>query len=250
MLNGCTNSKKNNDKIEDGNMKQKLVLIPGVGGDDALWKYQINHLSDIADITVVNLDKCKSREEMVEEVLNSVEGSFAMAGISMGGWVGMAVASTAPDRVTKFAAICTWARPMPETEKQQREILKTIKNGHYIEWIEEYLKFSIEHARGENMKNFIKLESQKALEREEVFTNHLEAYLDDFQSVHLLPKIKCPTLVIAGKNDPIFSVDEHQYIAESINGAKLAIIDDCAHFIPIEQPQALSALMRYWIKYY
>lgn len=231
-------------------MKQKLVLIPGVGGDESLWQYQIKHLSDIADIGVVNLDNCKSREEMVKTVLNSETGKFALAGISMGGWVGMAVAAKEPERITKLTVIGTWARPMPEAEIQQREILKRIKNGFYLEWLEEYMEFSLKHAKNENLKNFIMQGKAKAKEKEKVFTHHLQAYLDDFQSTHLLSEIHCPTLVIAGINDPIFSVKEHEYIANSIKGAKLAIIDDCAHFIPIEQPQALSTLMRYWLMYY
>ncbi len=63
-------------------------------------------------------------------------------------------------------------------------------------------------------------------------------------------KIQCPTLVIAAQNDPIFSVEEHDYISNAIQGAKLAIIDDAGHHIRFEQPQALSALLRYWLMYF
>ena len=85
---------------------------------------------------------------------------------------------------------------------------------------------------------------------EQIFINHLESYLDDFNSEKFLNQIKCPTLVIAAKNDPIFSVEEHEHITKSIKDAKIAIIDDAGHHIMFEQPQALSTLLRYWLMYF
>lgn len=231
-------------------MKQKLVLIPGVGGDERLWQFQIKHLADIADIVVPDLSKCSSRKAMTDVVLRSVEGKFALAGVSMGGWIGFAVAVQAPERVTKFAAIGTWARTMPDTEKQQREILNNIKNGGFEEFLKSYCEYSISHAKRKDKEFVDLLKNDASRVKEEVMINHLQAYLDDFDSQVLLPKISCPTLVIAGRNDPIFSVEEHEYIAQSVKGARLAIIDDCAHFIPFERPQALSSLLRYWLMYF
>ena len=237
-------------KKQEGKMKQKLVLVPGIAGNEYLWKFQIKHLSDIADIVVPDISNCNSREEWVEAILNCTEGKFALAGVSMGGWACFKVAAEHPERVTKLALIGTWARHLPEVEKEQDKILERIKNGHFDEFKQEYLDY-VSTNLDSSKDEFIKLvkEGMEFVD-EQVFINHLESYLDDFNSEKFLNQIKCPTLVIAAKNDPIFSVEEHEHITKSIKDAKIAIIDDAGHHIMFEQPQALSTLLRYWLMYF
>ena len=231
-------------------MKEKLVLVPGLGGDEGLWFFQIKHLSDIANIVVPDLSECGSRADMADKILASVPGQFALAGVSMGGWVGFKVAAQAPERITKFAAIGTWARMASGAENTQRKILKQIKDGSLDEFLESNLTYAIS-LRRRNDKKFVGfLKNATSQMKADVMIRHLEATMNDFDSSDLLPKIKCPTLVIAGRDDLIFSVEEHEYIAESIDGARLAIVDDSGHILPFERPQALSALLRYWLMYF
>ena len=167
-----------------------------------------------------------------------------------GGWACFKVAAEHPERVTKLALIGTWARHLPAVEKEQYKILERIKNGHFDKFKQEYLDY-VSTNLDSNKDEFIKLvEEGMQFVDEQVFINHLESYLDDFNSEKFLNKIKCPTLVIAAKNDPIFSVEEHEHITKSIQDAKIAIIDDAGHHIMFEQPQALSALFRYWLMYF
>jgi pimeloyl-ACP methyl ester carboxylesterase len=91
--------------------KPVLVLVPGLGADAGDWPHQIDHLADLADVTVADLRACASRSEMAEAVLNTVPGPFALAGHSMGGWVAQEAAARAPQRVTRLALLNTWARP-------------------------------------------------------------------------------------------------------------------------------------------
>jgi PAS domain S-box-containing protein len=128
-------------KKQEGKMKQKLVLVPGIAGNEYLWKFQIKHLSDIADIVVPDISNCNSREEWVEAILNCTEDKFALAGVSMGGWACFKVAAEHPERVTKLALIGTWARHLPEVKKEQYKILERIKNGHFDEFKQEYLDY-------------------------------------------------------------------------------------------------------------
>jgi len=95
---------------------------------------------------------------------------------------------------------------LPEVEKKQYKILERIKNGHFDEFKQEYLDY-VSTNLDSSKDEFIKLvkEGMEFVD-EQVFINHLESYLDDFNSEKFPNKIKCPTLVIAAKNDPIFSV--------------------------------------------
>jgi pimeloyl-ACP methyl ester carboxylesterase len=227
-----------------------LVLVPGIAGNKYLWQFQTRHLSDIAEIIVPDVSKCNSREEWVKVILGCTKGEFALAGASMGGWACFRVAAEHSDRITKLALIGTWARHLPEVEKEQYVILENIKNGHFEEFKQGYLDY-VSAGLANEKKEFIKLVNKgMELVDEQVFVNHLESYLGDFTSEKFLSRIMCPTLVIAAKNDPVFSVEEHEYIAQSIKDAKVAVIDDAGHHIMFEQPQALSALLRYWLMYF
>jgi 3-oxoadipate enol-lactonase len=52
----------------------------------------------------------------------------------------------------------------------------------------------------------------------------------------LLPKIKTPTLVIAGRQDPATPLEGNEYIREHIPGAKIAVLE-AAHIANLEQPK-------------
>jgi pimeloyl-ACP methyl ester carboxylesterase len=48
----------------------------------------------------------------------------------------------------------------------------------------------------------------------------------------------------------LFSVAEHEAIAAGIHGSRLAVVEDSGHGLQMEQPQAVTALLRYWLDYF
>jgi 3-oxoadipate enol-lactonase len=73
----------------------------------------------------------------------------------------------------------------------------------------------------------------------------LEGYLAcgeavrDMDHRELLPKIKAPTLVIAGKHDPATPPEANEYIKNHIPGARIEVLD-AAHISNVEQPEAYT----------
>ena len=63
-----------------------------------------------------------------------------------------------------------------------------------------------------------------------------------------LGDIRCPTLVLCGRQDALTPVDMHREMASLIRGAKLVIIEDSGHLTTMEQPQATTAVLRYWLQ--
>ena len=81
-------------------MKATLLLLPGLLCDRALWAAQIAALSDVCDPWVADLTRDETMEGMARRVLQEAPAqSFALAGLSMGGYVAMEIMRQAPERV-------------------------------------------------------------------------------------------------------------------------------------------------------
>ena len=63
-----------------------------------------------------------------------------------------------------------------------------------------------------------------------------------------LADIDVPTLVICGRDDELTPLALSEEIAEGIPGARLVPVEACAHLSTLEQPEAVTALLRYWIQ--
>ena len=91
-------------------------------------------------------------------------------------------------------------------------------------------------------------------EREPAVTSHLksmllaspvEGYLAACEALStldqraLLPKIKSPTLVIAGRHDMSTTIADAEFMRSRIPGASMTILD-AAHISNVEQPHAFT----------
>ena len=80
---------------------------------------------------------------------------------------------------------------------------------------------------------------------EMLLSTPLEGYIGCGEAVRdmdhraILAKIKAPTLIIAGKQDPATTVENAEFIRDRIAGSKLALID-AAHISNIEQPEVYT----------
>jgi pimeloyl-ACP methyl ester carboxylesterase len=231
-------------------MKPALILLPGLGADGASWQHQLEHLSDAAELTVLDLWACASRADMAEHVLRTAPERFALAGQSMGGWVAQDVAARAPERVTKLALLNTWARPDPALNEVQRDGVRRMKAGEFEPVVREHLPRILPAPALEDAALVGTLTAMAQRAGPEVVARQLQAMIDAYDSRACLPKVQCPTLVIAGREDMLFSLDEHKYITAQISGARLAIIENCGHVAALERPQAVTALLRYWLTYF
>ena len=61
--------------------------------------------------------------------------------------------------------------------------------------------------------------------------------------LHLLPQIKCPTMVVAGRHDTVRPWAGTQELAGKIPGARFELIETAGHFMPTTAPAALLALL-------
>ncbi len=84
----------------------------------------------------------------------------------------------------------------------------------------------------------------------DAFIHQEEAMLVRRESQSILASIACPTLVIHAAQDKNFSIEEHEELVAQIPHAKLAVVEDSGHMSPLEVPQAIITLLRYWLTFF
>ena len=67
--------------------KKHLVLVPGLLCSPTLWGPQVAGLSDIADITIADHTRHDTMAAIAESILAEAPQRFALAGLSMGGYI-------------------------------------------------------------------------------------------------------------------------------------------------------------------
>lgn len=228
------------------NSKPTLLLLCGLLSDEAVWVYQLEHLKEIAHVKILHFFEEDTSEKMVKTILTNAPAEFAIAGHSMGGWLALEVMRVAAKRITKLCLLNTTARDdSKEKCLRRKEMIQLVKEGQFQNLAEKITELFV-------YKPQIKKDVLDMLIRvgKEAFIHQQQAMIIREECMSILPKISCPTLVIHAQQDKNFSLEEHKEMTKKIPNAKLAIVEDSGHMSPMEQPQATTALLRFWMTYF
>jgi 3-oxoadipate enol-lactonase len=69
----------------------------------------------------------------------------------------------------------------------------------------------------------------------------------DMSQTTMLLKIRTPTLVLTGRQDPATTVEQSIVLNRMIDGSQLVVLEDAAHLSNIEQPEAFNRTVRTFI---
>ena len=227
-----------------------LVLVPGLLCDAALWAPQIAALHEVAQCWVADVTRDDTMEGMVQRVLEEVPfESFALAGLSMGGMVSMALVRAAPQRMQRLALLDTNARPdTPERTRERREFLAFAEREHGFGVIHRLMMPRILHPS--RLSDAILVRAIEAMaDRVGLagYRNQQTAVMHRPDSRPHLAAIACPTLVLCGREDGLTPLEFHEEIATAIPGAELRVVEHCGHMSTMERPDAVNAALRSWL---
>jgi len=227
-----------------------LVFLPGLLCDHALWECQLRHLADIAESQVADLTRHDGVAALAESALATAPPRFALAGLSMGGYVAQEIMRRAPERVLKLALLDTSARPdPPEQLSRRRGLIELARSGRFRGVTPRLLPLLIHPDRQSEDDLTATIMAMAQRVGQEAFVRQQTAIMGRPDSRPTLPAIACPTLVLGGREDALTPPPILAEIAAAIPGARHVIIEDCGHLPPLERPHAVSALLRQWLVY-
>ena len=168
-------------------------------------------------------------------------GRVNLAGLSLGGMVGMWLAVHRPERIARLGLLCTSAFLPPARGWLDRAAavradgMSAIVSAVVARWITADLA-----AREENLVN--ELHTMVGSVDAESYAQCCEA----IAAMDLRPdlgRIAAPTLVVAAAQDPATPPEHGRVIADGVPRARLEIIDAAAHVAPVEQPGPIARLL-------
>jgi len=234
--------------------KTPLLLVPGLLCSPRLYRPQIAALKEVAEIVVPDwrqapLSIFDSWDRTARWVIDRMPaGQFALAGLSLGGMIAVEIMQVAAERVTKLALLDTGMRSQNTAEQAVRRArIRLANEGHF------------ELVLGLQMSRFLpayRLPDKKLVDEVMAMCTEtgVEIYKrqEELAAVRVdrrpdLPKIRCPTIVVCGRDDIATPLAFSQEIAAAITGSKLIVIEQCGHLITMEKPEETNAILRKWL---
>lgn len=226
-----------------------LVFLPGLLNDARLWQHQILALADVSHPMVADITGADSMSTLASAVLEQAPtGQFALAGLSMGGYVALEIMRQAPERVAGLALLDTSARPdTPEASENRRRLIQ-LADKDFPTVVDTLLPKMVlpAHLKNDSIAGVFKAMAMSV--GKDAFVRQQRAIISRIDSRPHLERITCPTLVLCGRDDAITPVEVHQEIVGKIPTSRLSIVDDCGHLSALEQPKAVTESLKKWLQ--
>lgn len=225
-----------------------LICVPGLWTDDGLFAPQAAALADVVDLRVADVSQDDSLVDMAQRLLASVEGPFALAGLSMGGYVAQEVMRQAPHRVTRLALLDTNARAdRPEQSVNRQTAVDRVLHGQADAVFDEMIAMLVHEDRLDDASLIDAVRVMSRRVGSGAFARQQKAIMNRPDGREDLPAISVPTLCLCGQQDALTPPRVMQEMVDLLPHGTLTVVDDCGHLSTLERPDTVSDHMRAWI---
>jgi 3-oxoadipate enol-lactonase len=241
-----------------------VVLIHGLAGDWTAWKPYLAALKE--QYRVVAFDNPGSGQssavtrpvqmaELAQATLALMDAlgieCAHVVGRSMGGAIAQEMAFAAPKRVQSLAMAGSFAKLDALGERlirNMRELLQWRKN--WSEWAKVFSPSFVSpdffNANRDRMAEIERLLSDE--KRDQASYAHLAECVLQYDALERIGTLRCPTLIMAGRLDPICSKTSTGWMKERLPQAELVIFEQSSHFFLMEEAPKAIATLKDWLQ--
>ncbi|MCB1407303.1 MAG: alpha/beta hydrolase [Rhodobacteraceae bacterium] len=216
------------------------LLIPGLLCDRTVWAPILDRLPAV----VADLSTQDDLTRMAADLLAQYPGPLRVAGHSMGARVAMEMARLAPGRIERLALLDTGIHPLREGERAKRDEIVRLAHAQGMaalcdRWLPPMV-WQGNHARTALMAD---LRAMVLRMDADLHERQIKALVNRPDASEYLTAIRCPVLLLVGRHDAWSPVAQHEDMLALLPDARLVVIEDAGHFAPVEQPQAVAAVL-------
>jgi len=242
--------------VEDGPSDAPvLVLGPSLGTDLGLFDAQARDLADHYRVIRYDLRGHGGSPvvpgpytvaDLADDVRRHLDergvDRFAYAGVSLGGAIGLQLAVTVPERVTRLIVMASAAQfPDPPSWKARADRVRAEGTEFLLpSRIGAWVTPGFAESHPEETERLLDMLRRTPREGYAACCETIET----FDVRNRLAEITAPTLVIAGADDPATPPDTVRVVADGIPDARFVVVPQASHLVNAEQPQAVSAEIR------
>ena len=226
-----------------------VVLIPGLMCSARLYAAQIPHLWPCGPVTIADHTRDETMTAIARRILTAAPPRFALAGLSMGGYISFEILRQAPARVVKLALLDTTARAdTPEAMAARRAQIAQVAAGGLAEVADAQFMRLVHPLRrtDANLREINRLMAREV--GVEGFVRQQTAIVGRVDSRPMLKDIRCPTLVLVGEADTLTPPDRAAEMADGIPGAQLVEVPESGHLSTLERPDAVTEALLEWLR--
>lgn len=223
----------------------KLVAIPALGCDAGLYAPLAAGLMGVAEIQTIIADRDRM-DDCVGQVLGAVSGEFIVLGTSFGGRAALETALAARERVQGLIVIGASAGPSPDQGAGLRRSQR-MRGGEFDAVIGEMANM-VAHLPGANgpatREAFLRMANVQGAE---IMARQSDALAWRGDLTPRLGEIKCPCLLIWGREDQFSNWRDGLKLSMALPRARYVEIPECGHFPTLEAPEETNRAIRHWL---
>ncbi|WP_413577532.1 alpha/beta fold hydrolase [Bdellovibrio sp. HCB290] len=224
-------------------MSKSIVCLPGFLCDDRLWKYQREILTS-QECKFLDLRHSENLNQMLDQIDQAFTGPLTLIGFSMGAYVAQVFATRFPHRVEELILIGSTGSPFSDSEFKARvQTANTLKKVAFGGLSPKALQHYIHQDALNNEEIRNQILEMAAGNNTEMYLNQMNATLHRMDLKMSLNAMQFPITLIGGAQDQIAPKDKVEAFQRAIPRSTLHMIEGSGHFIPLEKPTELNAIL-------
>ncbi|MFA6972048.1 MAG: alpha/beta hydrolase [Gallionella sp.] len=241
-----------------------LMFIAGLASDSQSWQPIVEELSlNYLVIRPDNRGAGRTKPQNIETSIQHIAddcialieylglSSVTLIGHSMGGFVALDCAIRYPEQVANLILAGTSAFNSERNNALFRDWVSDMRSGmdperwfrNIFYWIFSKRLFENE----ETLNDAVRFAIEYPYPQSDIAFEKQVNAIRKFNCRKSLPGIKSNTLIVFGKEDLLFPPEESIKVLHAIPGARVSLIEDAAHAIHVENPNAFTDCVSHFL---
>ena len=161
----------------------------------------------------------------------------------------MEMARLAPDRLKRLALLDTGMHPLKPGEPEKRqEIVDFAHDKGMRALAKRWLPGMVHPERTTDLTLMSNLTAMVLRADADLHERQIHALVTRPDASATIHDIKCPTLLVVGRQDQWSPVSQHEDMLKLLPDGKLEVVENAGHFSLVEQPDAVASLIADWAR--